>query len=112
MRLLKLCCSSRYDYGGKPLPMVPIPLNAVPRCSNCAAELTFEMQLLPSLLQNLSVSGKTRMIDVGTVMIFTCSRNCWNGKVVHEFIMVQHDPDEHLLSKFKPNTSTKVNAEG
>lgn len=90
----------RYDYGGQPLPMVSLSQTPIPKCSSCGSSRVFEMQLMPALLQCLTTDGHQSVVDAGTVFIYTCAKNCYNSAVVEESVTVQHDPDEHLLSKY------------
>lgn len=82
--------------------MVPVDQKSIPKCHRCSADKVFEMQLMPALLQRLTVGGTSEAIDAGVVIIFTCSRNCWSSTLIEESLVVQHDPDEYSLSKFNP----------
>ena len=49
------------------------------RCENCRGKLTFEFQLLPSLVSQMSVKGlEGAPVEFGTVLVFTCHNSCWN----------------------------------
>lgn len=50
------------------------------RCQHCFGELTFELQLLPTLISKLRLKGEGNDIhlEFGTVLVFTCKRNCWS----------------------------------
>lgn len=54
---------------------------------------------MPALLQNLQLDGTRLSIDVGTVIIFTCTANCDKEKVTPEHMVIQHDADEQLCQK-------------
>lgn len=68
----------RYQRNGKPLwvSKVNIPEESdVPKCS-CGADRTFEFQILPQLLNHLKVDSFQASVDWGTVVVYTCSKNC------------------------------------
>ena len=79
--------------------MRSIDATKIPRCEKCGSQRIFELQLMPALMQSLLVKGSSHNLDVGTVIIYTCSGSCWSGTTCVEHIMVQHDPDEHLFRK-------------
>ncbi|XP_067937036.1 programmed cell death protein 2-like [Watersipora subatra] len=89
----------RYSYGGSPLIMAPLDGQNVTRCSRCGAARMFELQLMPALLQSLSVGSQSASLDIGTVIVFSCSQSCWSGQAVLELAHVQNDPDEDLVNK-------------
>ena len=89
----------RYDYGGKALPMISLELANIPSCENCGAQRIYELQLMPMLLQSLKSQDTSSPLDVGTVIVFSCSKNCWDGRALLECPIVQHDPDEHLIER-------------
>merc|ERR1711892_45395 len=48
-------------------------------CSHCGSESIFEMQLLPSLVAQLSVAGlEGAPLEFGTVLIMACQKSCWS----------------------------------
>jgi pre-rRNA-processing protein TSR4 len=49
-------------------------------CSHCGADTTFELQLLPSLVAQLSVAGlEGAPLEFGTVLVMACQNSCWSG---------------------------------
>ncbi|KAJ2515920.1 hypothetical protein H4217_004894 [Coemansia sp. RSA 1939] len=49
----------------------------VPRCGHCGATREFEFQIMPQLLNYLSIdSTDPSSIDWGTLLVYTCPRNC------------------------------------
>ena len=115
-----MCCKSclifstvcRYQFGGKPLLIAAHPgdiYHCVPRCEHCGSVRVFEFQLMPSLVyfceraaSNFQFNSKLRLPEFGTVLIFTCSRSCWEGvgfaAVRKEFALVQLEKDSHVVS--------------
>jgi len=87
----------RYDYCGNPLPMTSIDTSSISACQNCGSQRVFEVQLMPSLMQSLTMNNQATHLDVGTLIIYSCSKSCWDGKTLVEHPIVQHDPDEALL---------------
>lgn len=81
------------------MPMVPLDTTQISSCGNCGAQRIFEVQLMPALLQSLTVNGDIQALDIGAVIIYSCSKNCWSGKTCVEYVVIQNDPDEHLLNK-------------
>ena len=74
-------------YGGKPLwPTRERPRN-VPACGACGAARVFELQLLPTLLSFLEPSA-ARMVDFGSVFVYTCSAQCRARACTDEFCFV------------------------
>jgi hypothetical protein len=74
-------------YGGKPLwPTRERPRN-VPACGACGAARAFELQLLPTLLSFLEPSA-ARMVDFGSVFVYTCSAQCRARACTDEFCFV------------------------
>jgi len=48
-------------------------------CSHCGADCIFEVQLLPSLVAQLSVRGlEGAPIEFGTVLVMACQKSCWD----------------------------------
>jgi len=72
----------RYDRlsGSGPLLLCPLPSGqGDTRCQYCGGLITFEFQLLPSLVSSLSAPGlESPPLEFGTVLVFTCSRSCWS----------------------------------
>lgn len=80
----------RYCFGGIPLMYTGLESDLnVPDCPVCAAPRTFEMQIMPALIET------TPTLDFGTVHIFTCSNSCHQSTgttstFTPEFIVHQH----------------------
>ncbi|BES91579.1 Programmed cell death protein 2, C-terminal putative domain [Nesidiocoris tenuis] len=70
-------------YGGHPLPLYNI--QDKPRaCRYCGAEALFELQVLPTLIRCLRLVGSDSSasgshLEFGTVMLFSCSKSCWDS---------------------------------
>ncbi|KAG7236021.1 hypothetical protein INR49_001419 [Caranx melampygus] len=82
----------RYSRGGSPLWISPqhIPSDQdIPPCT-CGAKRTFEFQVMPQLLNSLSVDATGASIDWGTLAVYTCSISCKHGdQYCPEFIWKQ-----------------------
>ncbi|KAJ1771101.1 hypothetical protein IW140_003989 [Coemansia sp. RSA 1813] len=49
----------------------------VPKCGSCGAKREFEFQIMPQMLNYLSIdSTDPSSIDWGTLLVYTCSNNC------------------------------------
>ncbi|XP_034536754.1 programmed cell death protein 2 isoform X2 [Notolabrus celidotus] len=93
----------RYSRGGSPLWVSSkhIPSHEdIPACT-CGAKRTFEFQVMPQLLNNLSVDSTGASIDWGTLAIYTCSNSCnHDDQYCLEFIWKQDfSSDEHTQIK-------------
>lgn len=83
----------RYDRGGQPLLIsgknVPGP-NLIPKCK-CGARRKFEFQIMPQILNYLEQEETLEDgLDFGTILIYTCPKNCHgNLKYVPEIAWVQ-----------------------
>ncbi|XP_054266645.1 programmed cell death protein 2-like [Macrosteles quadrilineatus] len=79
--------------GGAPLFLYPP--SDVPRCcQHCHGDLVFELQLLPTLITRLQLSGSgSGHIEFGTVLVLSCLRSCWAVEDVArtEYILVQRE---------------------
>lgn len=79
----------RYDRGGSPLWMTAKNQNQsedVPPCQVCNAPRSFEFQIMPQLLNDLN----TAELDWGTIVVYSCSKDCDIGdKYVEEFVFKQ-----------------------
>uniref|UniRef100_A0A2L2Y6Z8 Programmed cell death protein 2 n=1 Tax=Parasteatoda tepidariorum TaxID=114398 RepID=A0A2L2Y6Z8_PARTP len=90
----------RYQKGGVPLWVssenVPSE-NDIPNCS-CGAKRHFEFQVMPQLLNYLSLDSVQESIDWGTLIIYTCSASCSAGvdTYVKEFLWKQDFSDVSL----------------
>lgn len=88
----------RYAWGGKPL-WISAPPEEVgnrawpPPCPRCGAARTFELQLLPTLLCEVRRWCPDAVgdwdIEWGTVMVYTCSKDCTGDEPAREFIVAQ-----------------------
>lgn len=104
----------RYDYGRQPLFMRSAANPFKLECKNCGSPCVYEFQLMPALVyiiqkyvkEKLSSSGSDLpLIEFGTVIVYTCSKNCWDDSCPsfkEERCFVQFDPDEPLLNAFPP----------
>mmetsp|Transcript_50377 Transcript_50377/g.79864 ORF Transcript_50377/g.79864 Transcript_50377/m.79864 type:complete len:405 (+) Transcript_50377:147-1361(+) len=88
----------RYSWGGRPLWITSPPEEASnpswpPRCGQCGAPRKFEAQLLPTLFYQIRKLCPDRVGDVdiewGTILIYTCSRDCQAIDPCQEFVLVQ-----------------------
>ena len=64
------------------------------KCHICNATLVFEMQLMPHLGQRLIIDDSATSqdqtpVELGTVLIFSCSKSCWSGVPREEYLVVQ-----------------------
>lgn len=55
----------------------------VGRCRHCGEEMTFELQILPTIIPKLRLQPRSDLklnfqIEFGTVLVFTCIRSCWS----------------------------------
>jgi len=83
----------RYSYAGEPLWVDEGNRpEDIPVCQGCGAERVYEMQIMPQMLNYLGLDSKDgECVDWGTLLIYTCSKNCEEGKPYHaEFIWKQH----------------------
>ena len=96
----------RYQWMGMPLVNSDNHRLEVSKCQLCGADRTFEFQLMPALityLKPLANSGIISDLDFGTVLVFTCARNCKpsNDSFASEQIIVLSDPDNEIVDKIK-----------
>lgn len=95
----------RYCWSGKPLLMASLPVDfKPPSCQFCGAARVFELQLMPSLITFLHPpGGKDVTLDFGTILVYTCSRNCWEddkpAAMREESAILQHDPYHEILGR-------------
>ncbi|XP_031567317.1 programmed cell death protein 2-like [Actinia tenebrosa] len=87
----------RYQRGAKPLFVSKQhqPSNElIPKCS-CGANRQFEFQIMPQLLNHLGVDSVEESIDWGTILIYTCTKNCESDTVAYheEFVWKQDFTD-------------------
>lgn len=85
-----------YRNGGKPLFLYEenVPYN----CSNCHGKLTFELQILPSLISYLKLKCEENHygsghLEFGTAIIYTCENSCWidGDTYKYECVIVQEE---------------------
>ena len=104
----------RYARGGTPLWSIPSVKNdkqlwQIPKCAKCGMSLSFEMQMLPSLLHVLKVDefshqdGSMRISDLlrgginwGSVAVFTCPEGSCDCKVGCLVVQASVDEDPEL----------------
>ena len=85
----------RYNREGSPLLLQSLK-ECLPQCRYCGCKLVYEMQLMPHLSQRLKLVDSQHdgsLTEYGTVLIFTCSKSCWNiADFPHEeYVVVQSD---------------------
>ncbi|XP_057372897.1 programmed cell death protein 2-like [Daphnia carinata] len=86
----------RYNRGAsKPLLLKQLTKDEpISKCRHCNALLVFEMQLMPHLSQLLKLkdtAGDYQPVEIGTVLVFTCSKSCWSGVPCEEYLIVQSE---------------------
>ncbi|XP_034174091.1 programmed cell death 2 like trus [Osmia lignaria lignaria] len=76
-------------------PLILYPISGyVGKCQHCGSEMTFEVQILPTLISKLILQPRTEknfQIEFGTVLIYTCVRSCWSPMDLYreEHVIVQ-----------------------
>ncbi|XP_055325136.1 programmed cell death protein 2-like [Sitodiplosis mosellana] len=82
-------------YSRDTLPLLISPLvEALPKCQYCGTELLCEIQILPTLISKLQfVTGEPSPIEFGNVLVFTCTKSCWDtpDKMRLEHVIVQKE---------------------
>lgn len=83
----------RYDRHGEPLwvSAESIPSQAdIPLCK-CGARRLFEFQVMPQLLNYLSMDAPRDSVDWGTLIVYTCADSCTlaNSAYIPEFLWKQ-----------------------
>ncbi|CAB3360848.1 Hypothetical predicted protein [Cloeon dipterum] len=76
----------RYGLGADPMLLKPLSKQKM-RCTHCGSDLVFEMQLMPPLLNSLSLlhdAERKDVLDFGTVIVFTCPSACWDQRGFQE----------------------------
>uniref|UniRef100_A0A3P8S9I9 Programmed cell death 2 n=1 Tax=Amphiprion percula TaxID=161767 RepID=A0A3P8S9I9_AMPPE len=90
----------RYSRGGSPLWVSSqhIPSDAdIPPCT-CGVKRTFEFQVMPQLLNSLSVDSTGASIDWGTLAVYTCSISCnHDDQYCPEFIWKQDFSSDQVV---------------
>ncbi|XP_053979457.1 programmed cell death protein 2-like [Hylaeus anthracinus] len=77
------------------MPLLLYPISGcVGRCRHCGSEMTFELQILPTLISKLILQPRTEknfQIEFGTVLVYTCARSCWSATDLYreEHVIVQ-----------------------
>jgi len=85
----------RYAWDGSPLWLAPPPREVAskawpPCCSRCGSSRMFELQLLPTLMYAaFSIQQVESKGEWGTVVVYTCSKDCASEDPVEEFVVVQ-----------------------
>ncbi|XP_002164677.2 programmed cell death protein 2 isoform X1 [Hydra vulgaris] len=92
----------RYELNGEPLWVSSenIPKEQdIPLCK-CGSKRQFEFQILPQMLNYLGVETTKESIDWGTLVVYTCQKNCVNidDLYVEEFVWKQDFSNENLLT--------------
>lgn len=83
----------RYTRDAYPLLIAPLQEN-VQKCQNCGCDTICEIQILPTLIPKLRLeNNEPAPIDFGNVLIFTCSKSCWDtpDKMRFETVVVQQE---------------------
>ncbi|XP_076259568.1 programmed cell death 2 like trus [Rhynchophorus ferrugineus] len=85
----------RYNRGGKPLLLQPLQESAK-HCRHCQGELVFEFQLISTIISKLWLACDSKQqtrLEFGTVLVYTCKRNCWasNDSFKEEVVLVQKE---------------------
>lgn len=57
------------------------PPNNIPDCEVCGSKRTFEFQVMPYLLVALKLDQIGESVDFGTLLVYTCQKNCDDGPV-------------------------------
>ncbi|KAH0951038.1 hypothetical protein HN011_010586 [Eciton burchellii] len=79
-------------------PLLLYPLSGcIGKCRHCGDEMTFELQILPTIIPKLILNPRNErnsapfQIEFGTILIYTCIRSCWSvtDSYREEHIVVQ-----------------------
>ena len=91
----------RYDRSAGQGPLLLRPMSDSDKeeclrgCEYCGGKLSFEFQLLPSLVSQMSVKGlEGTPVEFGSVLVFTCHESCWNKsdpKPMRETVILQQE---------------------
>ena len=74
----------RYNLGASPLLLKSLTNKeslSQQKCRYCGSDLVFEIQLMPHLSQRLVLADfelNQTPVEIGTVVVFTCSQSCWS----------------------------------
>lgn len=85
------------DYG-------KLDMEGIPNCDKCGGARSFEFQIMPQILNHLSLNhADSRAADFGTVCIYTCHNNCdiGSGCLQPEYAYCQQFSNEGLGYDFK-----------
>ena len=79
----------------------------VTTCSHCGSERTFELQIMPAILNYLRGDDENLMndIDFGTILVYSCAANCSSEALNIEYCLVLDDPDNDFLSSKLKNSA-------
>jgi len=85
----------RYSWLGSPVLFAESPENSlIPNCEYCGSERVYELQLMPALIPYLQLNKKdSEYVEFGTVLIYSCSKNCWDKNPQKEVCLYFADPD-------------------
>ena len=85
----------RYSRYGSPVLFTEKPNEmSIPKCRLCGAKRVFEFQLMPALIPYLLLDDKEcEYVEFGSVLVYTCSKSCWDNKPQKEFCLYFADPD-------------------
>ncbi|KAJ2451383.1 hypothetical protein EV183_003660 [Coemansia sp. RSA 2336] len=75
----------------------------IPACASCGATREFEFQIMPQMINYLSIdSVDPNSIDWGTLLVYTCSRNCSSSsaKYIEEVICRQQFSSHGIGQKY------------
>ncbi|XP_033105496.1 programmed cell death protein 2-like isoform X2 [Anneissia japonica] len=98
-----------YCWGGTPLyirnPQQTSLDKAQEPCKYCGSKMTFELQLMPSLVRLLQdQSNPDKTVEFGVILVYTCSKSCWqeddDASCRNEVVIIQPDPDQDLFKVF------------
>ena len=91
----------RYQWDSTPLLIAGKRLPAPLACQYCGAPRVFELQLMPPLVYLLRTSSGVE-VELGTVLVYTCSKSCWQvgSSACEEYIYVQSEPEDSQLAKW------------
>ncbi|KAI7833054.1 programmed cell death protein 2 [Kickxella alabastrina] len=83
-------------------PSIGADANAdVPACEKCSAAREFELQIMPQMLNFLSIdSVDPASIDWGTLLIYTCPKSCDSAGYAGEVICRQNFSSQGIGEKF------------
>lgn len=68
------------------------------KCCNCQGKLSFELQVLPSLISYLKLKSRkdhygSGHLEFGTALIYTCEKDCWTKEDTfkYEHVLIQEE---------------------